>query len=347
MNTPFDPDAAAVPGSGLFGLQMPPEQSRAHILAVPFDATTSYRRGAANGPAAIAAASHQVDLYDRGFGRPYEAGIWYEEDDGTIAAWNAEARALADPILAAGGWIGKDRDLNLQRRRVDEIGELLNQYVATWSERTLDAGRLPFILGGDHSVPLSNILACAKRSPGLGILHIDAHADLRPAYEGFRFSHASILHNALELGQGLGPLLQVGLRDIGEREASRIQQDEQIHAVFDDDWARARMAGVALSAQVQEHLRVLPKDVYVTIDIDGLRPDLCPNTGTPVPGGLDWAETGLWLEQLVTSGRRIVGADLVEVSPGPKPDPTGQSFDAIVGARLLYRLLGAALKSQP
>ena len=346
MHFSFDPDAAADPDSGIYGLSATPEKARAHVLAVPFDATTSYRRGAANGPAAIAAASHQVDLFDRSFGRPYEAGIWYEDDDGTIGAWNAEASTLAGPIIAAGGRLGGAPYLADNLARVDELGDQLNQRVQAWAANTLNAGRLPFVLGGDHAVPLGNILACAERVSGMGILHIDAHADLRPAYEGFQWSHASILHNALELGSNLGPLLQVGLRDLGEHEAARIHDDEQIHCVFDDDWACARMAGEPLASRVQESLRVLPENVYITIDVDGLCPDLCPNTGTPVPGGLNWAETMLWLEQLVASGRRIIGADLVEVSPGSQPDPKGQGWDAIVGARLLYRLIGATLASQ-
>ncbi len=346
MTEPFDPDAAAAPGSGLFGLESGPDESTVHVLPVPFDATTSYRRGTSLGPAAVAAASHQVDLYDRLFGRPYGAGIWLQPDDGMVAEWNDEARGLADPIIAVGGRLGPDRELQRGLQRVNELGALVNEHVATWSSERLAAGRIPIILGGDHSVPLGNMRACAYQHPGMGMLHIDAHADLRDAYEGFEWSHASILFNARRTIPGLGSLVQVGLRDLGGREAERISSDAEIHAVFDDDWARARMAGEPLANRVRAAIAALPSEVYLTVDIDGLSPDHCPHTGTPVPGGLNWPEMMLWLELLVESGRTIVGADLVEVSPGPEPDPEGTSWDAVVGARLLYRLIGAALASQ-
>ncbi|MFT7678072.1 MAG: agmatinase [Planctomycetota bacterium] len=346
MSAPFDPDDAAAPGSGIFGLECGPDEARVQILAVPFDATTSYRRGAAWGPAAVAAASHQVELYDRHFGKPYEAGIWLEPDDGRIAAWNAEARALAEPILERGGRIDDDPQLAEDLARVDALGEALNEHVQAWSEGVLDADGLPFVLGGDHAVPYGNLAACAARYPELGVLHIDAHADLRPAYEGFRWSHASILYNALEQLDGITQVLQVGLRDLGQGELRRIRLDERLSTVFDDDWSRARMNAEPLAPLVRSAIEALPQDVYVTIDIDGLEPALCPHTGTPVPGGLSWAECILWLEELVASGRRIVGADLVEVSPGSAPDQAGESWDAVVGARLLYKLIGAALGSK-
>ena len=96
-------------------------------------------------------------------------------------------------------------------------------------------------------------------------------------------------------------------------------------------------------ALARETIALLPDAVYVTFDVDGLDPTLCPGTGTPVPGGLLWDEAMVWLEELAKSRKRIVGLDLNEVSAGPDGDPDGTSWDAIVGARLLYRLIGAAL----
>ena len=107
------------------------------------------------------------------------------------------------------------------------------------------------------------------------------------------------------------------------------------------------MSGQNLSTCVREHLAHLPQRVWISFDVDGLDPALCPNTGTPVPGGLDWHGAMLWLTELVDSGREVIGFDLCEVAPGPDPDPTGSSWDAVVGARLLYRLAGAALRSKP
>lgn len=338
----FDPDAAASPDSGLFGLPHGPEEAAVHVMGVPFEATTSYRGGTARGPGAVLAASHQIDLFDLMFGRPYERGIWMRPLDPEIARMGAEARSLAAPIIERGGAEAVDEDAV---RRIDAAGDEVNGRVRAFAEGCLDGGVLPVILGGDHSTPYGAMVACAARHPGLGILQFDAHADLREAFEGLRWSHASVLHNVLEdAGDAVGSLVQVGIRDLGGQEHDRIQGDPRIHAVFDQDLAEARFGG-----QVRELARrtvdTLPDTVYVTFDVDALDPALCPHTGTPVPNGLAWDETMVWLDELSRSGRRVVGLDLNEVSV---PELAGDdAWDAIVGARLLYRLIGAALRTRP
>ena len=343
---PFDPDAAAQPGSGIFGLPHGPEDASVHVLGVPFDATTSYRRGAAHGPEAVAAASVQVDLFDRLFGRPWEEGIWYRADDGAIAGWNERARALADPVIAAGG---ADPDSHEHAHLLAELAELggrVNDLTEEFTAGCLAEERLPVLLGGDHSVPFGGIRAAARAHPGMGVLHFDAHADLRVAFEGFEWSHASIFHNVLEQVPGVASLVQVGVRDLGHAEALRCETDPRVHTLFDDQWAEVLAHGRDRREAIRMHLDHLPSDVWVSFDVDGLSPDLCPNTGTPVPGGLDWHAAMQWLEELVLRGHRIVGIDLCEVAPGPAADPEGAGWDAVVGARLLYRLIGAAMSSR-
>ena len=344
---PFDPDAAAQPGSGIFGLPHGPDEAAVHVLGVPFDATTSYRRGTAHGPEAVVAASAQVDLYDRLFGKPYEQGIWYRADDGTLAGWNDQARALADPVIAAGG---ADPDSHEHAHLLAELaalGSRVNERVEEFTTNCLAAERLPVVLGGDHSVPFGAIRAAARAHPGLGVLHFDAHADLRVAFEGFEWSHASIFHNVLEQVPGVASLVQVGIRDLGHAEAMRCDADPRIHTLFDDEWAEVVARGGDRRQAIRRHLERLPQEVWISFDIDGLSPDLCPSTGTPVPGGLDWHQTMQWLEELVLRGHRIVGVDLCEVAPPEGAgDPEGASWDAVVGARLLYRLIGAAMSSR-
>jgi agmatinase len=344
---PFDPDAAAQPGSGIFGLPHGPDEAAVHVLGVPFDATTSYRRGTAHGPEAVVAASAQVDLYDRLFGKPYEQGIWYRADDGTLAGWNDQARALADPVIAAGG---ADPDSHEHAHLLAELaalGSRVNERVEEFTTDCLAAERLPVVLGGDHSVPFGAIRAAARAHPGLGVLHFDAHADLRVAFEGFEWSHASIFHNVLEQVPGVASLVQVGIRDLGHAEAMRCDADPRIHTLFDDEWAEVVARGGDRRQAIRRHLERLPQEVWISFDIDGLSPDLCPSTGTPVPGGLDWHQTMQWLEELVLRGHRIVGVDLCEVAPPEgRGDPEGASWDAVVGARLLYRLIGAAMSSR-
>lgn len=341
MNT-FDEDAAAQPNSGIFGLPHGPKDARIHVLGVPFDATTSYRRGAMHGPEAVVAASRQVELHDRDFGSAHEDGIHYVPDDGPVAQWNEEARTLADPIIAAGGANDSIPSHADAIQRIDALGQAVREHVFGFTSDCLRQDKLPVLLGGDHSIPLGAMEAATQHVGELGVLHFDAHADLRPSFEGFRWSHASIFHNLLEESPGIQSLVQVGVRDLGHREALRCQEDPAIHTLFDDQWAALAPASQERKKAMDEHLRHLPENVWISFDIDALTPDLCPHTGTPVPGGLDWHSTRAWLLKLAQSGRKVIGLDLCEVAPGPNPDREGVTWDAIVGARLLYSLIGAA-----
>jgi agmatinase len=348
MSTPsFDPDAAALEGTGIFGLPQNSDTALVHVVRVPFDATTSYRKGAAFGPDAVERASRQVELFDPLFGKPYLRGIFCGEADPRIGEWNGEASDDAEPIIAAGGAIGDDKRLLKRLARVNELGQELNEHVRAAVSELLAREKLPCVLGGDHSVPFGAIQACAERHPGLGVLHFDAHADLREAYEGFTWSHASIMHNVSERIGGVAKLVQVGIRDFGEREYEHMQGSKgRIETLFDAQWQQTKLDGGKLRELARSWIAKLPNEVYVSFDIDGLDPVLCPNTGTPVPGGLGWAETLMWLEELARSKKRIVGLDLNEVSPGPDADSEIDSWDAIVGARLLYRMIGSALASR-
>lgn len=370
METPaFNPDDAADPDGGLFGLVCSADEAELHVIPAPFDATCSYRRSAAAGPAAVLAASYQVELFDVAAGEPWRRGIHMLGADPRIATWNAEACGLADGIIERAGRIAGDDALAADLARVNELSALADAAIEAQVAASLEAGKRVVLLGGDHSTALGSIRAHARHfrqadhesspgaaSPGLGILHLDAHADLRIAFEGFERSHASVLHNALEPGldapasdhhpvpgaaEGIAALVQVGLRDLSRGELDHIGRDPRIHAVLDRDWAAARAHGEDLSRIIHSAIERLPARVYLTLDIDGLDPSLCPNTGTPVPGGLSWHEAWMWIEAIAASGRELVGADLVEVSPGADADPGTDTWDAMVGARLLHRILGA------
>ncbi len=348
MTHSFDPNAPAGSEAGVFGLDVAPDAARVHLLPVPFEATTSYRRGTARGPEAILAASHQVDLFDLWTGRPYEAGIWMAPVEERVADWNEEACVLAEPILECGGDVAGNAELAAAQAHVDAIQGELNDWLYSEVAGRLAQDKLVGVVGGDHSTPFGSIRAHAERYPGLGLFHVDAHADLRPAYEGFRWSHASILHNVLEELPDVGPIVQVGIRDLCEEEYERIQAEpDRLHTLFDRTWVASKFGldGAAPPLElIRRTIEPLPHEVYVTFDVDGLDPSLCPNTGTPVPGGFLWDEAMLWLEELVASGRRIVGFDLNEVAPARGSN--GAGYDEIVGARLLYRLVGFALASQ-
>jgi agmatinase len=309
----FDPNAAAQTDE-LFGLVSLPADAAVHVIPVPYDGTVSYASGTAQGPEAVRVASHQVDLTDQHFGPVWTAGL-----------------ATLDPVAPP------------PSLKPDRAGEWIRSALRERVGRVLAAGKIPCVLGGEHSVSLGAIEACSAGLPSLGLLQIDAHMDLRRAYEGNRYSHASVILNAAEACPNLTRIVQVGIRDFCEDELSYARDSGgRIAAVFDADvWAHTDGGG-SLRSLFADAVASLPERVYVTLDIDGLDPALCPHTGTPVPGGLSFNAASALLVALAESGRRIVGFDLVEVAPGPD----GDEWDGNVGARILYKLAGCALRSQ-
>ena len=332
----FDPDAAAGADSGIYGLPFAPEDSKVVIVPVPFEATTSYGGGTSTGPQAVFEASKQVDLFDHETGRPYASGIAMLDVPKKVLRWNADAKKIAATVIEKGGVV--DRRTRAAAEKVNEYSERVNEWVYEQTKTWLDAGKMPVTLGGDHAVPFGAIRAYAEKFPGLGILHLDAHADLRDAYEGFTWSHASIFNNVMRKIDGVGRLVQVGVRDLGQAERSMIDSSNgRIVTFYDAELAAKKEEGVPFARLADEIVATLPDDVYLSWDIDGLDPTLCPGTGTPVPGGLSWNEAIGLLRAIVRAKKRIVGLDLCEVSPGES------EWDANVGARLLYKMIGFAL----
>jgi agmatinase len=338
----FDPDAAAT-GDGLFGLDTRPEDARLVVIPVPFDATTSYRPGTARGPAHVLEASKQVDLEDIQYGPVWQAGIAMLPVPGDIAALSRRARKAAEPVIAAGGAVPGNKAHARAVAAVNAASERVHGYVAREAERVLDRGTIPAVLGGDHSSPFGLIAELSLRHPGMGILQVDAHADLRDGFEGFAWSHASIFHNVMTRLPGVKRLVQVGIRDVGARELEFARASKGRVRMFCDQHLRDRQfAGVTWTTVCRDVIAALPRDVYVSFDIDGLAAEHCPSTGTPVPGGLAFPEVCHLLELLSASGRRVIGFDLCEVAPGAP----GDEWNGCVGARVLYKLMGCALRSR-
>ena len=310
------------------------------LVPVPFEATTSYGGGTSNGPRAILQASRQVDLFDVETGKPYEQGIAMLEESPDVRAWDLGARTAAAHVSAAGGTHG-DPALLGAAATVDAHMEKMNAWMRATAELFLERGKIVGTIGGDHSVSFGAIEAHARRWPGLGILHVDAHADLRRAYEGFTWSHASIMDNVVR-ETSIERLVQVGIRDLCEEEHERIASSSgRIVTFYDAELAEARFAGESWAAQCGRIVAKLPKLVYVSFDIDGLDPALCPHTGTKVPGGLSFQMATSLIAAVVKSGRKLVGFDLTEVAPAQD----GSEWDENVGARMLYKLIGWSLKS--
>jgi agmatinase len=332
----FDPNAAPDADSGVFGLPHKEKDAALVLLPVPWEATTSYGGGTSKGPAAIYAASGQVDLFDGDVIKPYLPGIFMRPESKEVRAWNRTAKAAAQKVIKVGGNIEGRKDLQKALKTTNELGGKLNEWVRAETKSLMSAGKIVGLVGGDHSVPYGAFQAAAEAHGSFGLLHFDAHSDTRVAYEGFTWSHASIMYNAMENIPEISKIVQVGIRDFCE------QEYEFIHALgprakvfFDRDIAARRFGGHPWTKTATEIVDSLPEKVWITFDIDGLDPKLCPHTGTPVPGGLELQEANHLLGLLARSGRKIIGFDLNEVSPAPDGK---DEWDANVGMRLLYKL---------
>lgn len=326
----FDPDAPAAEGN-LYGLPVPGGGARVQVQAVPWQATTSYRRGTLDGPAALAAASLQVDLHDIEYGDAWRLGIELLSEDPRFREWDAEAEPHALRVIES---LGRDP---AAAAVVNQLSERVNEAVYQRARAILAAGRIPALIGGDHSAPFGAIRAVAEAFPGVGVLHVDAHADLRVAYEGFVYSHASIMYNVRRYIPDVSHIVQVGIRDVGAAEVALIHDaGSRISTWFDADVAMRLAEGEPWADLVDEMIGALPPQVYVSFDVDGLDPSLCPGTGTPVPGGLSYRDACVLLRRLSAS-RQVVGFDLNEIGP--------TEWDGNVAARVLYKLFGAAVRS--
>lgn len=326
----FDPNEPAL-NDHLFGLPFDEDECEIHVLPAPWEVTVSYGAGTAQGPEEIRAESAQVDLYDEKFPEGWQRGIWMHEVDEGWAAKSDQLREKAEKYLEA--YERQEVDA-LELKSLDEINDScgnFHRWVERQSNKILGLDKRLILLGGDHSTSLGALRASKKKYGDFGVLQIDAHADLRPAYEGFEYSHASIMFNGLkeELMKGL---TIVGLRDFCHQEAEMIRSESNIHAFTDKAMNQALFAGQTWTQVCRNIVNTLPDQVYLSVDIDGLDPSLCPNTGTPVPGGLSMAQFLFLLDAVVASGRKFIGADLVEVSPG------NDAWDANVGARVLYAI---------
>lgn len=338
----FDPNQPGLSDASLFGLPLPAELSDIIIVPAPWEVTVSYGAGASEGVDAVFDASFQVDLLQQEFPDLWKLGIYLDQDIPDWKSKSDELKALAQPIIEAlekGEDVGSNSELthNLQKINQDcsQFNEEVKQRVLHW----MNQNKLVGFLGGDHSTPLGYYQALATKHENFGILHLDAHMDLRNAYEGFTYSHASIMYNALQIPQ-LGKLVQVGIRDFCEQEVDVVKSSNQKVRVFTDfDLKSMEFGGQNWEDICTIIINELPKKVHISFDIDGLYQWYCPNTGTPVPGGLAYGKATYLLSKLIEFDKEIIGFDLVEVAPGEN------DWDGNVGARLLFHMCGVLAKS--
>ena len=340
--TTFDPDGVGVGNGAYFGLPFEPEAARLVLISAPWDVTVSYGAGTAYGPDAVIEASTQLDFHDPLAPGAWRRGIATADVDYSLLEQSQRLRSDAERVIdhLEGGGSPDDDYVIRKLRRVNEGCAAMNANIESQAARWLDAGKIVGLVGGDHSTPYGLVRALGARHTSFGILHLDAHCDLRDAYEGFAFSHASIMYNILRDVPQVVRIAQVGVRDFSEGEAALAAAQERI-ATFDDlSLAEAAFRGETWDTQCRRIVESLPGEVYVSFDIDALAFENCPHTGTPVSGGLTFNQAVWLLATLVRSGRRIIGFDMVEVAPAGD-----ERIDAITGARVLWKLCGQTLLS--
>lgn len=339
----FDPSAPGLRNGRFGGLPTLPDEAEVILVPVPWDVTVSSGDGARNGPQAILDASPQLE-----FRNPCDGSVWT----------SLAMLPIPEPLHASGcllrrraaeiiDWLERgapDTDAPRMAPHLDTVNAACADMTAGVASRCapwVARGRAVGVVGGDHSTALGLYRALAAAKGPLNLLHLDAHRDLRRAYEGFTFSHASILRNACDEGL-VARLVQVGVRDFCAEEQSFADASGGRILSFDARTLDRRSAqGTPWAETVRDILAALPGEVVVSFDIDALEPWLCPHTGTPVPGGLGFGACFYLLEELAASGRRILGFDVTEVAP----DPAGGGLDALVGAQAVYRLACLAAQS--
>ncbi|PSN12731.1 agmatinase [filamentous cyanobacterium CCT1] len=329
----FDPSGVGLDNGNLYGLPCDYNSADVIVFGMPWEVTVSYHTGTAQGPRRVLEASPQLDLYDRDNPDGWRQGIYMPPIPQHLYDLNVQVREAANRVIQAteeGVAIASQPLLQTDLDNVNHACEQMTGWLYAQAATALDAGKRVGVIGGDHSVPLGYLQALAERHADFGVLHIDAHADLRKAYQGFRYSHASIMVNLLKLPQ-VSKLVQVGIRDLCHDEVALIKDSEgRIVTHYDSVVKENTYRGVPWMQQCEAIVAALPEHVYVSFDADGLDPKLCPSTGTPVPGGLELEEVFCLLRQVVRSGRQIIGFDLCEVGDG--------EWDGNVGARAVYKL---------
>lgn len=342
----YDPNAVSNPNNNIFGLPTSEEDARLVIVPVPWEVTVSYGAGTARAPEAIFRAALQVDLHDPDVPEGWKQGYFMRNCDRKLLMKSDYLRKEAElfiDYIAQGEEVAANQFMCRTLKEVNEGGVYLNSWIYDQTKALLQKGKLVGILGGDHSVPLGFMKALAEQHGDYGILQIDAHCDLREAYEGFNYSHASIFYNALNEIPEVERVVQVGVRDFSSDEWDFIRNSNyRVITYFDKEIKTRQFEGDSWKNISEEIVSKLPQKVYISFDIDGLDRKLCPHTGTPVPGGFEAEEIFYLMKKVIQSGRQLIGFDLCEVGVNSDND-----WNANVGARVLLKLCNLLIASNP
>ncbi len=338
----FNPNIVSNPNNNIFGLPFTEEDAKLVLLPVPWEVTVSYNAGTARAAEHIFNAALQVDLWDADCKEAWKKGFYMKPIDRKLLMKSdylrKEAELLID-YISKGEILEDNKFMCNGLKEINEGGKFLNNWVYEQTKQLLNNGKFVGLIGGDHSTPFGYIKALAEQYGKFGILQIDAHCDLRKAYEDFKYSHASIMYNVLEEIPEVERLMQIGIRDYCQEEYDYIMSSgDRIFTYTDKTMKEKMFEGITWKEITDQIIEYLPQQVYISFDVDGLDPKLCPNTGTPVPGGFEVEQILYLFKKLKQSGRKIIGFDLVESGVGD------HDWDSNVAARILWRMCNLIVK---
>jgi agmatinase len=332
----FNPNSLSNPNNNIFGLPFTEDDARVVILPVPWEVTVSYETGTARTPDHIFKESLKVELHDSELSGGWRKGFFMRRPDKKILMKSDYLRKEAElyiNYIAEGEHVEENKFMTKTFKEVNAGSVYLNDWVYEQTKQLLEKGKLVGVLGGDHSTPFGFLKAVAEKHGDFGILQIDSHCDLRKAYADFKYSHASVMYNVLEEIPAVKKLVQIGIRDYCEEERVYLQENKERITVFANSVIHDRkFEGQTWQSIADDIVSRLPQKIYISFDIDGLDPKLCPNTASPVPGGFEASEIFYLFKRIVKSGRQVIGFDLSEV--GISRD----GWDENVGARVLFKL---------
>lgn len=338
----FNPNDLGNPNNNIFGLPFTEEEAALVLLPVPWEVTVSYGTGTARSAEHIFNASLQVDLFDIDAPDVWKKGFYMLPVEKKLLSKSDYLRKEAELYI---DYISKGENPDQNKfmcKNLKEINEgcvFMNNWVYEQCKNLLNKNKFVGLIGGDHSTTMGYVKAIAEKYNNFGILQIDAHCDLRVAYENFTYSHASIMYNVLNEISQVKKLVQVGIRDYSDTEYNYIQNsNNRVTTFFDSDIKHRIYEGEIWKNIVTEIIDALPDTIYISFDIDGLDPKLCPNTGTPVAGGFEVEQILYLFKKIKEANKKIIGFDVVESGIGEN------DWDSNVAARILWKMCNLVMK---
>lgn len=329
--------------NNIFGLPFTEEGARLIILPVPWEVTVSCGSGTARSPEHIFKASMDVDPFDPDVPNSPEKGFFMREPERKLLTKSDYLRKEAELYInftSQGRDINQNRFMNKSLKEINAGNNMMNAWVYEQTKELLNQDKLVALLGGDHSTPLGFYKALGEKYSSFGILQIDAHCDLKKSDEDFLYSYASVMYNALEEVKQIEKLVQAGIRDYSEQEWNYVRDsNNRVVTYFDYAIKERLMEGETWKNIAEEIVNQLPQQVYISFDVAGLDPKLCPHTGAPVFGGFQAEQVIYLFKKVIDSGRKLIGFDLVETGVGEG------NYDAKVSAKLLWKMCNFLMQS--